>query len=300
MKDPVVLGNLKKDKSSKPILVIIIFALLLSTCFGLPYIKDYINNNDNEFTRFYKSHFGSITDDTTTDTSVTTTKANIYTTLNKTTSLKYDTLTITNFVITGSVITYDIISSKIVILDEQNLYLEIYGSDSSLIGRVKLIGTYQKDTKISVSSSLVNFKLNASSTYGGKVVTLNTEQYPDVTISNDTLTCLKDDETYVYTFKNAALIAIDQKYNYKKSDDLTIYMDKLNKSNMKTALIKTYENCTSSTEENDTGFTFLATLDMTKIKRTNLNDYIDYNIYDLNTAPKTINYEMQTKGYKCT
>ena len=44
--EPIVLGTLKKDKSSKPIFVLFIFILLLGTCFGLPYIKDYINNNN--------------------------------------------------------------------------------------------------------------------------------------------------------------------------------------------------------------------------------------------------------------
>ena len=45
--EPITLGILKKEKSSKPAFVLICFMLLLGTCFGLPYIKDYINNNNN-------------------------------------------------------------------------------------------------------------------------------------------------------------------------------------------------------------------------------------------------------------
>lgn len=52
---PVVLGELKKEKSSKPILAIIIFALLLGTCFGLPYIKDYLNTENNKVTELYQT-----------------------------------------------------------------------------------------------------------------------------------------------------------------------------------------------------------------------------------------------------
>ena len=53
---PIVLGELKKEKSSKPFLAIIIFALLLGTCFGLPYIKEYLNTENNSVTDFYRKY----------------------------------------------------------------------------------------------------------------------------------------------------------------------------------------------------------------------------------------------------
>lgn len=53
---PIVLGELKKEKSSKPFLAIIIFALLIGTCFGLPYIKEYLNTENNSVTDFYRKY----------------------------------------------------------------------------------------------------------------------------------------------------------------------------------------------------------------------------------------------------
>ena len=53
---PIVLGELKKEKSSKPFLAIIIFTLLLGTCFGLPYIKEYLNTENNSVTDFYRKY----------------------------------------------------------------------------------------------------------------------------------------------------------------------------------------------------------------------------------------------------
>lgn len=50
--DAVVLGTLKKEKKGKPFLVLIIFALLIGTCYFLPNINIYLDNNDNSFTRF--------------------------------------------------------------------------------------------------------------------------------------------------------------------------------------------------------------------------------------------------------
>ena len=43
----VVLGTLKKEKSSKPIFVIIVFMLLIGTVFAFPYIKAYLGDDFN-------------------------------------------------------------------------------------------------------------------------------------------------------------------------------------------------------------------------------------------------------------
>lgn len=84
--DAIVLGTLKKEKSSKPIFVLIVFALLISTVFMLPNIKKYMATNDNSVTRFYNNYLKSFLENDTSDdyyyvpnTTTTTTKANITT-----------------------------------------------------------------------------------------------------------------------------------------------------------------------------------------------------------------------------
>lgn len=49
MKDDnvIVLGSLKKEKSSKPFLVLFIFILLIGTCLAFPYIKAYLGDDFN-------------------------------------------------------------------------------------------------------------------------------------------------------------------------------------------------------------------------------------------------------------
>ena len=63
LKEPIVLGQLKKEKSSKPIFVLLVFALLIGTCFGLPSIKKYLATNENDLTRFYHTYIGKYFDD---------------------------------------------------------------------------------------------------------------------------------------------------------------------------------------------------------------------------------------------
>ena len=43
----IVLGTLKKEKSSKPFLVLFIFILLIGTCLAFPYIKAYLGDDFN-------------------------------------------------------------------------------------------------------------------------------------------------------------------------------------------------------------------------------------------------------------
>lgn len=49
MKDDnvIVLGTLKKEKSSKPFLVLFIFIILIGTCLAFPYIKAYLGDDFN-------------------------------------------------------------------------------------------------------------------------------------------------------------------------------------------------------------------------------------------------------------
>ncbi len=65
--DAIVLGTLKKEKSSKPIFVLIVFALLIATVFMLPNIKKYMATNDNTITRFYNNYLKSFLENDTSD-----------------------------------------------------------------------------------------------------------------------------------------------------------------------------------------------------------------------------------------
>lgn len=44
-KDVIVLGTLKKEKSSKPIFVVFVFVFLIGACFAFPYIKSYFGDD---------------------------------------------------------------------------------------------------------------------------------------------------------------------------------------------------------------------------------------------------------------
>lgn len=300
-KEPIVLGTLKKEKSSRPIFVVICFLLLLGTCFGLPYIKDYLSTEDNFIARLYRTYFekdngGTTIDNTPSDNADKVKDLHI---LNNSTSINYELLTLSNFELNGTDIKYKIVTKgEANNLDEKMLYLEIYGSTTTPLTRVKLTGSATNEIK-EITTKLYKLNINKSDNYYGKVVLLSLKDYPDVAIKENTLTCTLLNNKYTYYFNNKELIKLEHTFNYTDTSDLTTYMAKLNESNLKTNFIKAIENCASSTTENDAGFTFIATLDLNKIKRSDLKDYTDYNYYDLKTTAKQVNYEMLTKGYDC-
>lgn len=70
--DVIVLGTLKKEKSSKPFLVLFIFIILIGTCLAFPYIKAYLGDDFN-LNDLLNRNNKTITKPVTTTTSTTTT-----------------------------------------------------------------------------------------------------------------------------------------------------------------------------------------------------------------------------------
>ena len=85
-KDVMVLGTLKKEKSSKPVFVIVVFVFLIGTCLAFPYIKaligddftldDLLNRNNNNTTSPVVTTSSTTTTTSTTTTSTTTVNNN--------------------------------------------------------------------------------------------------------------------------------------------------------------------------------------------------------------------------------
>ena len=284
--EPMILGELKKEKSSKPLFVFIVFALVLGTCFGLPYLEKYLNKEEEGY--YFNENF----------TTTTTTTPQIddgLTILKKDTVLSVDNkLFLENITINNDTISYKITAKSAENLDLAFYYLEIYDNTKTLLGKNKLTGY------VGTASNNKNEKLafNAnSSDYYLKLINLEEENLPDLT--QELLTCTLNNNTYSYTFANNALTIIKHTYINNNQSDLNNYVSDLNKNKGKSDLIKTYEGSESEIIEGEGNFTFNATLDLNHIKITDLGEYIDSNYYNYGTLSKLINYDMTAKGYDC-
>lgn len=206
--EPIILGELKKEKSSKPIFVFIVFALIIAVAFGLPYIKDYFATSNSGIAKFYNTYIG-----------------------------KY-------------------------FLDEE-------------------------------PTSITN---NVTTT---KKITTTTKTVEDSSFSG-MLTCEIDNNKYIYYFNKNNLYMIYHELFYNYTNDIDLYMLNLTKSQKKTELINTFENSNSKTEETNSGFKFIATLDLNNLKIEDLSEYNDENYFNLNTNYNTISNNLKSKGYTCS
>ena len=179
--EPIVLGELKKEKSSKPFFVFLVFALVLATCFGLPYIQDYLANGEGPIVDFYnkltgnevvKENNNSTNQNNQTTTTTTTTKTikidESLTLLKSDTTLNLDNVYLQNISIVDKSVSYKIMASTSMNLDEMSYYLEIYDNNGIFLGRIKLNGNIGPASTIQTSST----EFNTSSSYYVKIVKL--------------------------------------------------------------------------------------------------------------------------------
>ena len=281
--EPIVLGELKKEKSSKPLFVAIVFILVLGTCFGLPYLEKYFNKEEEGY---YLNDNNPARTTTKTDTSLTL--------LEKDAILTDEKIFIENIKISNNKISYKITAKASDNLSLKFYYLEIYDINQKLLGKIKLTG-YVGSASNNKTDDL-SFKTN-SSDYYLKLINAENENIADLNVN--TLTCSLNNNTYTYTFENNLLTVVKQELSESNKEDLNTYMTSLTNSKAKSDLIKTFEGSISAVEESDNGYTFTATLDLSKIKVTDLGDYADYNYYSYNTLSKLISYDMIFKGFDC-
>ena len=145
-KEPIVLGELKKEKSSKPVFAIIVFILILGVCFGLPYIENYISEDFNLVDLLGNKTTTTTTTTTTSTTTTTTTTTkvvdNTLTLLTEDAIISLDHIYLNDITIdNNTIINYTISSTSNLNLDDYNYYLQIYDENQNYLGEIKLTGS---------------------------------------------------------------------------------------------------------------------------------------------------------------
>lgn len=300
--EPIILGTLKKEKSSKPVFVIFVFILLIGTCVGLPYIKDYLLREDNEITRFYYSYIGPLIGDTK---EVYTNPVNekkennelpkvAYERLSENTVLKADNIEISKITVQNKTISYHVSSNEELNLNTEKYYILIYNNDKELLGESKVTG-YSNSEGIDTTNNL-SFNPKEGRLYV-ELRKINEENYPIVS-KKDSLVCTNSQNEYKYVFDENNLSSIEHTFIYK-SADVNEYVSLFDTYHKRSEIINLIENCSAQTVENDEGFIYNSTIFLNNMKTTDLGENIDYNYYDLETKYYVILFEMNAKGFDC-
>ncbi len=301
--EPVVLGRIKKNKTGKPILVIIIFLFIGGIIFILPSISSYFEGynvfdliKSGEIIDFIANHDEYIKKAKEDNTMVTEPIEEVTPQLiNGKTVLKYNNFTLSNFELSTKEIKFNINTETNINFDASNYYL-VLTQDNKEIAKIKLSkegkGTIQNSytfnnelsSIIEVNGIIKEIKSNTSTQTTTKEVTT-----PE---SINNLVCSLNRNSYTYTFESNKLIKVKEIITFKKDEFTTVeynayngYVEKINEA-----------KGSSSLKEVGNNYIMESNIDL-NIYRFDI--YSKANYYSLNENFDTLKQDMESKGYDC-
>lgn len=302
--EPIILGNVKKGKTGKPIVVVIIFLFIGVIILFLPILLSYFGDysildliKNGEIIDFFINHEYYMNKDNiiTTTTSTQKKESNDPILINNKAVIEYNNFTLSNFNIEKDKITLKITTSNTINFDNSNYYLVLSKNNKELL-TLKLIGEITKEGEMTL---LFKEEIDSIVDVKGIIKQINKDSYPNILLSTDesglgTIICSYDENEIEYTFSNGNLISIKDTYRYIDKNDgnyITIFQQYVNKSNKLNNL-----GATSTITEDSISFTMTTNIDLSTYQYNN-NDNTNY--YSLNTEAKVINFEMEAKGFDC-
>lgn len=298
-----VIGELRKDKIGRPILVVQMFVIFGIVLIGLPIVTNLMNDQSSFLYKIFNKNGVPA------DTPITPVDDPKNEFLNggeeqqlaSSTNMKYENIVMRNFSLSGNYVNCEIYSYNGVLnLDKESYFLEIYSSGTkNKIAAVKLVGTYDNQVQ-KASFTAHNLSFNGSYSYVGKIVEMKDADYPSYTVNSDesglgSFVCSMDGREIEYTFKNNYLIGIkdNAKFVLSEQKDSQSYLNLKKIYEDKAESLKPY----AEVEEVADGFVFTSILDLEKYKVP--QNVVDYDYYPLDTEAKVINYTLTGKGFDC-
>ena len=297
-----IIGELRKDKIGRPILVVQMFIIFGIVLISLPIFTSLLNNPSSFLYKMFNSN--GISDAPVTpsdDKREEFLNGGVEQQLASSTNTKFENIVMRNFTLNGNYLNCEMYSYNGVLnLDKENYFLEIYSSGSkNKIASVKLVGSFDNQVqKVSLTANQLSFNGNYS--YVGKIVEMKDADYPSYTVPSDesgigSMICSMDGRSIEYTFKNNYLISI--------KDNVKVVLSEQKDSQAYLNLKKSYEDkannlgVNAEVEEVADGFSFTSVLDLENYKVP--SSVVDYNYYLLDTEAKVINYTLNGKGFDC-
>ncbi len=305
--DSQIIGTIKPDKQKSPIAMLVLFgALILFIVFmptAISLFNKYFGTNLNVDSL---NNVQRKTDDTTTKTNNNNDnnqkqEIKMYD-LKEDTVIQIDKIDIGGFKknnINGYNISFYIKNNGSVLYKfDKKVYLEYYDNSNTFVGRSYLESVKEITGGISNNYNTEITESIFSNATKIEVVQRTDDDYPNVNLTNNLLTCTNQTDNIVYTFDSSSkLINIKDMYTYVKDDDLMKYNNDLITNKTKVSNLDKIDGVSSVLTETDEGFIATTVIDY---------QYADYsrlpsnsNYYAKDTYAKTISFEMNAKGYTC-
>jgi len=294
----VTIGTVKADTQKSPIAMIILFGLL---ALFIIFMQPILELTNSLFGTNIETYSGvDMSDDTTTTTDDETSEIVMYS-LSEDSVVTIDNIEITGFKMSntdGYKLSFSIKNKGTLIYSFSNkVYLEYYDDNNTFIGRSYLenvnditagvTNTYTVAISSEVYSNATKFEL----------IQRTDDSYPQVTLTNNQLTCSNDSDTIVYTFTDNKLITIRDMYSYTRGNDLEEYNEELLSNKTKIENLDRLDGITAVLTETDTGFITSILIDYSNADYKQISSNKNYYIKD--TYARIISFEMNAKGYTC-
>lgn len=307
------IGMMKKDTQKSPVAILILFVALILSVFLIPQITPYFSDvlkifhiDDNSSIYDDNRKDNPIEDNTNKDQNDNNlnndeTKITYYD-LKEDTEITFGDLKISNFLKTTEgnnfYLSYKILNNGETSYSFRNhkIYFDFYNDSKTYLGRILIdMDTLASKEETTLKSLISETEYNQAISF--EVLERTSADYQSVTLKNNKLTCTNSNHTIVYTFNSNNLVGLDDTFDYtfitnddayaKYSLDTQNTVNELNKAvgvsagfvNKENGFIKTIRIDYSATEE-----------DFTKYDRL---------YYPKNEKASTINYELESIGYKC-
>lgn len=300
---PVVLGELKKQKSSKPLLVFLIFFIIITVTILIPLIDDSLSDPDTPLGALYQKIFNKEDIDEGNEDDIDEENNINRVILNEDTFISFEDITISNITLEGNFIRYFVKydNEENNILDYTPYYIEVFDKEDNFVTNVKLIGIVTDDG-LTMNISLPEVEFNSNEDYYGKVIKLT--EFEDITmfVDNDgysSITCTKFQNTLKYQFKDGLLKRVEHKFVNNNIDNIDAYILSLHFQKEKADYLNSLDEGSTIVKETDVGFEIIANLDLTKVDTYTLGDYLVFTYYRLDEDARKVHYEMKAKGYDC-
>ena len=302
---PIVIGELRKEKIGKPIMIIELFLLFGIVFAGLPFINNMMNDENSMLYRLLHP-------DAVIDTEVVVadpgeekqefldgTELNLLAADSK---IRFKNVVMKNFSLSQGSITCTMYSyTGTTNLDEEEFYLEISSSSGSVLTAVKLTGFIDNVEK-EVTLDAYGIQFNSTLSYQGKFVEMGKDDYPkfDITSVDErgfgSVICSKDNRKITYGFQNGHLIIINDEDTVNNSsvssDEYINLLAAANKKKDKLGI------SVATVEENENGYIFRANIDLASGYVVS-KEVVDYNYYPIETRVEKIAYAQKGKGFDC-
>lgn len=294
------IGTLKPDKQKSPIAMIVLFGLLILFIMFMPTAISLFN-------KYFGTNLNVNPINTPTSNSEVNNNNNekqdirMYP-LSKDTVITLDKIEFSGFNkdnANGYLLSFSVKNTGTVLYSfEKKLYLEYYDDNNTFVGRSYLemikevSGGVTNNYNIDISEEIYNKATKL------EIIERTEDDYPNVNLSNNQLTCENNTNNIVYTFKtDMKLTSIKDMFTYKKGSDLIEYNNDLLSYKTKMSNLDMQNGVTAILTENESGFITTVAIDYSiadNFKSTTNNDY-----YNKDTDAKVISFEMNAKGYTC-